>query len=103
MPQQREVIVLIGSQRKASLSRKVAKAMIDLAPDGLKCRIAEIGDLPIFNEDRESDAPPSWTRLRKDVKNCDAVLFVTPEYNRSMPGGLKNAIDVASRPQGQNM
>ncbi len=102
MSQQREVIVLIGSQRKASLSRKVANALIDVAPAGMRCRIAEIGDLPIFNEDLEVDVPPSWSRLRKDVKNCDAVIFVTPEYNRSMPGGLKNALDVASRPEGKN-
>jgi chromate reductase, NAD(P)H dehydrogenase (quinone) len=97
------VIVLLGSQRKASLSRKVALALIDLAPPALQCRIAEIGDLPIFNEDLEADVPPSWSRLRKDVTECDAVLFVTPEYNRSMPGGLKNALDVASRPEGKNV
>jgi NAD(P)H-dependent FMN reductase len=102
MSQKREVIILVGSQRKASLSRKVANALIDLAPPGLQCRIAEIGDLPIFNEDFEADVPPSWSRLRKDVRECDAVLFVTPEYNRSMPGGLKNALDVASRPEGKN-
>jgi chromate reductase, NAD(P)H dehydrogenase (quinone) len=103
MTHKREAIVLIGSLRKASLSRKVANALIDLAPDDLYCRVVEIGDLPIFNEDLEDAAPPSWSRLRDDVQRCDAVLFVTPEYNRSVPGGLKNALDVASRPEGKNV
>jgi chromate reductase, NAD(P)H dehydrogenase (quinone) len=103
MSSKREVITIVGSQRRASLSRKVATALISVAPSTLSCRIVEIGDLPIFNEDLEDSVPAPWTRLREDVASCDAVLFVTPEYNRSMPGGLKNALDVASRPEGKNV
>jgi chromate reductase, NAD(P)H dehydrogenase (quinone) len=102
MSKAKEVIVLVGSFRKASLSRKIAEALIALAPDELNCRIVQIDDVPLFNEDLESATPPAWTRLRNDVTKCTAVLFVTPEYNRSFPGGLKNALDVASRPEGKN-
>ena len=103
MSKAKEVIVLVGSFRKASLSRKLAEALIGLAPEGLHCRIIRIDDVPLFNEDLGHDTPPAWTRLRNDVTRCDAVLFVTPEYNRSLPGGLKNALDVASRPEGKNV
>jgi NAD(P)H-dependent FMN reductase len=97
------IAVLVGSLRKASFTRMVAKALIQNAPDSLHCAIAEIGDLPLYNEDLDSSPPAAWTRIRETVKAADAILFVTPEYNRSIPGCLKNVIDVVSRPQGKNM
>jgi chromate reductase len=101
MPQ---VIVIIGSLRKAAFSRKLADALISLAPASLNLRIAEISQLPLYNPDlEESGAPEAWMSFRALVKATDAVLFVTPEHNRSVPAALKNAIDLASRPRGQNM
>ena len=97
------VAVLVGSLRRDSLSRKVALALADLAPADLKLKIVEIGDLPLFNQDLEPAPPQPWTTFREAVKACDAALFVTPEYNRSVPGALKNAIDVGSRPYGQSV
>jgi len=102
MSQVRTVAVLVGSLRKDSASRKLAKALQTLAPSGLKLRLVEIGDLPHYDPDLETDAPPAaWTRFRDEIAAADAVLFVTPEYNRSIPGFLKNAIDVGSRPWGR--
>ena len=102
MTQVRNVAVLVGSLRRDSASRKVAKALEALAPANLKFNFVEIGDLPHYDPDLETDAPPAaWTRFRGEVGSADAVLFVTPEYNRSFPGFLKNAIDVGSRPWGQ--
>jgi len=98
-----QVAVLVGSLRKASISRIVAKALIELQPASLRCSLVEIGDLPIYNQDLDTDPPASWSRLRSQIQGSDAVLFVTPEYNRSIPGGLKNAMDVASRPEGKNV
>ncbi len=103
MPGKSTVALLVGSLRKQSFSRKVAHALMAEAPPSLDCRIVEIGDLPLYNEDLDEQQPPdSWVRLRADMKAADAVLFVTPEYNRSIPGCLKNAVDVASRPTGQS-
>jgi chromate reductase, NAD(P)H dehydrogenase (quinone) len=99
---QRDVAVFVGSLRKGSLNRKMAKALIELAPPDLKLEIVEIGDVPLYNDDLESNLPVPWISLRERLKKADAVLFVTPEYNRSVPGVLKNAIDVASRPYGKN-
>lgn len=102
MTQPLNVAVLVGSLRKDSASRKVASAIAALAPADLAFNLVEIGDLPHYDPDLETDAPPAaWTRFRKAVAAADAVLFVTPEYNRSFPGFLKNAIDVGSRPWGQ--
>lgn len=96
------VAVIVGSLRRNSLSRKAAQALARLAPANLELEIVEIGDLPLYDEDREGDAEPAeWARFRDKVHAADAVLFVTPEYNRSVPGLLKNAIDVGSRPYGQ--
>lgn len=96
-----QVAVIVGSLRNASLSRKAAKELARLAPAGLEFDFVEIGDLPLYNEDLEGDsAPAAWTRFRQQVNSADAVLFVTPEYNRSVPGLVKNAIDVGSRPWG---
>jgi chromate reductase, NAD(P)H dehydrogenase (quinone) len=94
----RNVAVLVGSLRKGSYNRLAAQALASLAPEGLHLEIIEIRDLPLYN------APPAaWTAFRDKIKLADAVLFVTPEYNRSVPGVLKNAIDVGSRPYGQNV
>src|ERR1700753_2803611 len=96
--------VLIGSLRKASLSRMLAKAIISLAPRSMKLEIVEIGQLPFYNEDLETTVPPApWTAFRQCVKAADAVLFVTPEYNRALPAALKNALDVGSRPYGSSV
>ena len=97
------VAVLVGSLRKASINRKLALALAQLAPPSLKLEIVEIGDLPLYNEDIDQDSPPeAYVAFRAKLKGADALLFVTPEYNRSMPGALKNAIDVGSRPYGQS-
>ncbi|WP_077604651.1 NADPH-dependent FMN reductase [Oceanobacillus sojae] len=96
-----KVAVLVGSLRKESYSRKVAKNVMDLFPDGFETEIIPIGDLPLYNQDfdDEGNPPQLWTTFRKKIKQFDAVLFVTPEYNRSVPGVLKNAIDIGSRPK----
>lgn len=96
------VAVLVGSLRKASLNRKVAQALIALAPPSLSLKIIEIGDLPLYNEDIDGTPPAAYTAFRNALGSSDAVLFVTPEYNRSVPAPLKNAIDVGSRPYGKS-
>ena len=81
----------------------MARALEDVARGTLALEQVEIGDLPLYNEDLEAEVPPAWARLRDRVRRADAVLFVTPEYNRSVPGLLKNAIDVGSRPYGKSV
>lgn len=104
MTKTRKIAVIVGSLRKASLNRMAAHALAKLAPEGFELEIVEIGDLPLYDEDVEAaGAPGAWERLRAQVKASDAVLFVTPEYNRSVPGALKNAIDVGSRPYGASV
>jgi chromate reductase len=99
----RQVAVFVGSLRKNSFNRMAAKALVALAPAQLKLEILEIGQLPLYNQDEdEAGPPPAWREFRARVRAADAVLFVTPEYNRSVPGVLKNALDVASRPYGQS-
>lgn len=98
MPIPRTVAVIVGSLRQASLTLKAAKALGALAPEHLKFRFIRIDDLPLYNEEHESDPPETWRRFRREVAECEAVLFATPEYNRSIPAPLKNAIDVGSRP-----
>jgi chromate reductase len=102
MAKQRDVAVIVGSLRKASLNRRMASALATLAPDTLKLEIVEIGELTLYNEDLDKDPPAAWTSFRERVRRADAVLFVTPEYNRSVPAPLKNAIDVGSRPYGKS-
>jgi chromate reductase, NAD(P)H dehydrogenase (quinone) len=103
MDEIRDVAVLVGSLRKESFTRKLANAMIVLAPDSLALEIVEIGDLQLYNQDfDEGYVPPEWTTFRDRIRRADAVLFATPEYNRSVPAPLKNAIDVGSRPRGRN-
>jgi chromate reductase len=98
------VCVLVGSLRKASFNAMLAKALISLSPSSLRLDIVEIGQLPLYNEDLDTDAPPApWATFRQRVKAADAVLFVTPEYNRSVPAVLKNALDVGSRPYGSSV
>ncbi len=99
---QKKIAVLVGSLRKESFNRKMAKALIKLAPDSLGPEIVEIGGLPLYNQDLDEDPPSAWTEFRERIKSADGVLFVTPEYNRSVPGVLKNAIDVGSRPYGKS-
>jgi len=97
-----KIAVLVGSLRKESFNRKTANALVDLAPESLSFDFLEIGNLPLFNQDLEDTPPQEWEDFRKQIKAADGLLFLTPEYNRSVPGVLKNAIDVGSRPYGQN-
>ncbi len=104
MATQRDIAVLVGSLRKESFSRKTANALIALAPQNLKPAIVEIGDLPLYNQDLDTASPPAeWTTFRDRLRQVQGVIFVTPEYNRSVPGLLKNAIDVGSRPYGKSV
>jgi chromate reductase, NAD(P)H dehydrogenase (quinone) len=98
----RNVAILLGSLRKESWTRKLVDALIEAAPSGFAFKYVEIGDLAHFSQDLEQSPPASWARFRDQVRAADAVLFATPEYNRSVPGVLKNAIDVGSRPYGQS-
>ncbi|SRR5690606_5007894 len=97
-----KIAVLVGSLRKESLNMKMAKELIAFAPELLNGEILSIGDLPLYNQDLESSVPESWRRFREQLRGSDGLLFVTPEYNRSVPGVLKNAIDVGSRPYGDS-
>lgn len=99
---QKKIAVIIGSLRKESFSRKMALNLISLAPASLKLEILEIGQLQMYNQDFEEDLPAEWVEFRQQLKSYEGVIFVTPEYNRSVPAVLKNAIDIASRPYGQN-
>lgn len=99
----RDIAVLVGSLRAASLNRMTAHALAGMAPETLKLDIVEIRDLPLYDEDLEREPPQSWTNFRERIKAADGVLFITPEYNRSMPAALKNAIDVGSRPYGASV
>jgi chromate reductase len=98
----RDVAVLVGSLRKDSLNRKVALALAAMAPAGLELELVEIGQLPLYDQDLDGQPPAPWVAFRERIRRADAVLFVTPEYNRSVPGALKNAIDVGSRPYGKS-
>jgi len=98
----KDIVVVVGSLRKESFNRKMANALRELAPASLKLEIVEIGQLPLYNQDLDANPPAEWRVFRERVKKADGVLFVTPEYNRSVPAPLKNAIDVGSRPYGQS-
>jgi chromate reductase, NAD(P)H dehydrogenase (quinone) len=98
----RHVAVIVGSLRKESFNRKMANALIAMAPAPLVLSVVEIGQLPLFNQDLEANPPASVSAFKQGIAAADALLFVTPEYNRSVPGVLKNAIDVGSRPSGKN-
>ena len=94
--------VVVGSLRRESMSRRLAQALKPLAPASFEWHELAIGDLPLYNGDLEADLPAPWHRLREEVRASDGLVFVVPEYNRSLPGAVKNAIDVASKPNGQN-
>ncbi len=99
----KKIAVIVGSLREGSYNKKLALDAIKLQPDTLDMEIVEIGQLAHYNEDLDNNNPPAeWVEFRKKIKEADGYLFFTPEYNRSIPGVLKNAIDVASRPYGQN-
>ena len=95
--------VVVGSLRKASFNKSIANYVASLLPAEYEVKFIDISDIDMFNQDLEDNPPESWTRLREDVKSSDAYLFFTPEYNRSVPAVLKNVLDVASRPYGQNV
>ncbi|QXQ05353.1 NAD(P)H-dependent oxidoreductase [Sphingosinicellaceae bacterium] len=97
------VAVIVGSARTGSITRKVADAMINLAPQDLNCQIVPIAQLPMYNQDLDGSPPVEWVAFRDLIRGFDAVLFATPEYNRSMPALLKNAIDIGSRPYGHSV
>jgi chromate reductase len=98
----RKIAVLVGSLRKDSFSRRIARNIEKLAPRGYEFEEIDIGDVGFYNQDLDGREPAGWLDLRAKIKSADAVLFVTPEYNRSVPGVLKNAIDIASRPYGHS-
>lgn len=99
----RNVGVIVGSLRRESYTRKIARALMAMAPPTLSLSFVEIGDLPLYNQDFEGDsAPAAWKEFRLRIRGLDALLFFTPEYNRGMPAAIKNAVDVGSRPPGQN-
>lgn len=98
-----KIAIIVGSLRKGSLNRKVARSICALRGDNLQCSMIEIGDLPLYNQDLDTDPPEQWTRFRGQVAAADGVLFCSPEYNRGIPGVLKNAIDVGSRPYGESV
>lgn len=99
---QTKVAVIVGSLRKDSFNHKLALALAKLAPADFRLEVAQIGDLPLYNQDDDANQADSVKRLKATVAGSQALLFVTPEYNRSMPGVLKNALDHGSRPYGQN-
>jgi len=98
-----DVAVIVGSLRKGSINRMVANALIELAPADLKLRIVEIGQLQLYNQDLDDQPPVEWTEFRDRIAGSNAFLFVTPEYNRSIPAALKNALDIGSRPYGKSV
>jgi chromate reductase, NAD(P)H dehydrogenase (quinone) len=97
------IAIVVGSLRKDSLNRKVARSICAFASDKLDCEIVEIGNLPLYNQDYDADAPEEYRRFRERIAAADGILFCTPEYNRGVPGVLKNAVDVGSRPYGQSV
>ena len=99
----KKIAVFVGSLRKESFNRKMAKALIALAPESLKLEIIDIGGLPLYNQDLDENPPSAWAEFRQCLAKFDGVLFLTPEYNRSIPAALKNAIDVGSRPYGKSV
>ena len=99
---QKKVAIIVGSIRKESFNRKVANEMIRLAPEGLDLKIVEIKDLSFFTEDIENSPPQEWLDYKNQLENSDAILFVSPEYNRTIPGVLKNAMEIGARPPKKN-
>lgn len=98
-----KIAIIVGSLREGSINRKVARSICGLRGDNLDCSMIEIGDLPLYNQDLDANPPEQWRRFRDEVGKADGILFCSPEYNRGIPGALKNAIDVGSRPYGQSV
>ena len=98
-----KIAIVVGSLRKDSINRKVARSLCAFASDKLDCSIVEIGALPLYNQDLDPNPPAEFVKFRQQIAAADGILFCTPEYNRGMPGVLKNAIDVGSRPYGQSV
>jgi chromate reductase len=98
-----KIAIIVGSLREASINRKVARSICAIRGDNLDCEMIEIGNLPLYNQDSDANPPPEYVEFRRKVAAADGVLFVSPEYNRGIPGVLKNAIDVGSRPYGQSV
>lgn len=99
----KRIAIIVGSLRKESFNRKMASAIIHMAPKSLEFEILDIGHLPLYNQDLDDNPPQEWKEFRDNLREFDGVLFVTPEYNRSVPGVLKNAIDIGSRPYGHSV
>jgi chromate reductase len=97
------IAIIVGSLRAESLNRKVARSICALRNDNLDCSMVEIGDLPLYNQDLDGNPPEQWLSFRQAIAEADGVLFCSPEYNRGVPGVLKNAIDVGSRPYGKSV
>ena len=98
-----KIAIVVGSLRQDSINRKVARSICGFASDKLDCEIVGIGDLPLYSQDYDSDPPEAYVAFRERIAAADGILFCTPEYNRGVPGVLKNAIDVGSRPYGQSV
>lgn len=98
----RDIVAVVGSLRRESFTRRLVQGLITIAPASMRIEILGVGDLPLYDQDAEASPPDAWVTFRERVRRSDAVLFATPEYNRSVPGGLKNAIDVGSRPYGKS-
>ena len=97
------IAIIVGSLRKDSINLKVARSLCALSSDRLNCDIVQIGDLPLYNQESDAEPPEQYRLFREEIAAADGILFVTPEYNRGMPGVLKNAIDVGSRPYGKSV
>ena len=97
------IAIIVGSLRKDSINLKVARSLCALSGDRLNCDIVQIGDLPLYNQESDANPPEQYRTFRAEIEAADGILFVTPEYNRGMPGVLKNAIDVGSRPYGKSV
>jgi chromate reductase len=95
--------IIVGSLRKDSINRKIARSMCAIRGDNLECGIIEISNLPLYNQDLDGNPPGEWVDFRQKVAEADGILFCTPEYNRGVPGVLKNAVDVGSRPYGKSV
>ena len=98
-----QIAIVVGSLREGSINRKIARSMCAIRGDNLECSIIEIGNLPLYNQDLDGDPPGEWVEFRQQVAAVDGILFCTPEYNRGVPGVLKNAVDVGSRPYGKSV
>jgi len=98
-----KISIVVGSLRQDSINKKVAKSLCAMAHERLDCDVVPIGDLPLYNQEYDADSPAPYARFREEIAAADGVLFVTPEYNRGVPGVLKNAIDVGSRPYGKSV